>query len=167
MKDTNKKLLIVIASVVLFALIVVGLVLAEELGGGKLIIKNKTDMNITDIKVYFNDEERGYTSDWLYEGKVDANDKMVYEYEGYYDFTGMECECFIEVTFDDRTCFVIYDGDFRARFTGNFELTFFEQGGDYFLRTKAGEGLFKNTSTTDMDTDIILDFDNAEWDYVW
>jgi len=61
------------------------------------------------------------------------------------------------------------DGSFYRDFAGNIRLKFYKKGDNYYLKTKAGVGLFENTRSTDMDTDIILYFDGedeGDWDYV-
>ena len=168
-KKQNFKLsrnnIICLSVLALILVIVVVMVILDQISQHKLYLKNETDKNITDLCVYFEDVD-GNIVDNLYEGPLAAGESFKFDYFSDIIYRDAEYECVILVQFEGEEELMIYDGTFDSNFGGNIRLRFFQKDGDYYLHTKAGLGLFESTKTTDMNTDIILYFDENDWDYV-
>ena len=161
----DKRIMIgaVVAGVIIIALI--ALVIADALAVGGLYLENKTDKNITSLIIYFQDYDDNFI-DNIYEGKLDAGETQKMNYGSAIKYAGEAYECVVRVQFEGEDELWINDGMFEADFNGNIRLRFFQKDGEYYLHTKAGLGVFESTQKTDMDTDIILYFDESDWDYV-
>ena len=167
MKDTNKKALIGILAGVAAVVLVVALMLIENSMGGKLIITNNTDRNIESILVHFYDEVQEMEVDYLYECNVNAGEKEVYKYEGYYDFTDLCCYFCADVTFEGEDTIYVFDGEFDGPFKGSFKMKFYiDENNDYCASLKATEGLFGSIASTGLDSNIVFYFDDSDWDYI-
>ncbi|MCR5331394.1 MAG: hypothetical protein K6E62_09425 [Lachnospiraceae bacterium] len=165
-KKLNKRIYIGAGILAGLILILIILVVADSLAGGKLYIKNDTDKKIEEMHVFFDDDD-GNLVDNLYEGSIDAGGSFSFDYGSAIKFPGDTYECVIFVKFEGEDELQINDGMFNADFNGNIRLNFYQKGEDYFLHTKAGLGVFELTKSTDMNTDIILYFDENDWDYVF
>ena len=163
--DLSKNKIILLVAVCAVILLLVILVVADSLAGHKMYIENNTDKDITEMYVVFEDYE-GNLVDNLYEGSLKAGESYKFNYGSAIKYAGETYECVVYVTFDGEDELQISDGMFNADFDGNIRLRFFKKDGDYYLHTKAGLGLFELTKSTDMDTDIIMYFDENDWDYV-
>lgn len=161
----NKRIMIgaIVAGVIIIALI--ALVIADSLAMGGLYIQNKTDKNITSLIIYFQDYEDNFI-DNIYEGSIKAGESQELKYGSAIKYAGETYECCVRVQFEGEDELLINDGMFDADFNGNIRLRFFQKDGEYYLHTKAGLGVFESTQKTDMDTDIILYFDESDWDYI-
>ena len=164
-RKINKRIMIgaVIAGVIIIALI--ALVVADSLAIGGLYLENKTDKNITSLIIYFQDYEDNFI-DNIYEGHLDAGETQKLNYGSAIKYAGETYECCVRVQFEGEDEMLINDGMFDTDFNGNIRLRFFQKDGEYYLHTKAGLGVFESTQKTDMDTDIILYFDESDWDYI-
>ena len=165
----RKKLITIIcaAAAVLFVAIIVITVL-DTMAKGKMYLTNDTDKNIESRIVYFADDD-GNLVDNIFEGSLKAGEKMNFDYGSEIKYTGtgeFSNECVIIVKFEGEEELAISDGSFWSDFNGIIRLRFFMKDGEYYLHTKAGIGVFENTKKTDMDTDIIIDFENNDWDYI-
>ena len=161
----NRRIMIgaVVAGVIIIALI--ALVVADTLAVGGLYLENKTDKNIQSLIIYFQDYEDNFI-DNIFEGKLDAGESVKFNYGSAIKYTGETYECCVRVKFEGEDELLINDGMFDADYNGNIRLRFFQKNGEYYLHTKAGIGVFESTQKTDMDTDIIIYFDESDWDYV-
>ncbi|MCR5685432.1 MAG: hypothetical protein K6G81_08470 [Lachnospiraceae bacterium] len=168
-KGLSKKQIVtaVICGCVVLALLIV-IIILDGLWGKHLYIQNDTDKNITSISVYFEDTEENMV-DYLFEGAVEKGQKIDFPYNEKIEYAGIDYECAIYVEFDDGMEFEVADGTFRRDFNGNIRLRFYKEKDGYFIRTKAGVGLFENTHNTDMNSKIELYFsgeDAGDWDYI-
>lgn len=142
-------------------LAIIVLVVIESLSGGHLHIVNNTGRNIDKISISFFDNEQEMTVDWLFEDSVAAGEKVNYKYEGYYDFTGMDCTCDVDVAFEGYDPIFVYDGSFGRVFKGNFDIIFTEEDGEVYITMKAYEGLFKSTKGSGLDSKFRLDLEEG------
>lgn len=140
---------------------VIALVIVEFATSGRLHIVNNTGRNIENISVVFFDNEQSMNVDHLFEGSVKAGDKINFKYDGYYDFTGMDCTCDVDVKFEGYDSILVYDGVFYTVFKGSIDLIFTEEDGEYYITMKAYEGLFKSTRATGLDSKFRLDLEGA------
>ncbi|MCR5324677.1 MAG: hypothetical protein K6E85_15580 [Lachnospiraceae bacterium] len=161
----NRRIMIgaIVAGVLIIALI--ALVVADSLAIGNLYLENKTDKNIENMIIYFQDYEDNFI-DNIFEGKLDAGESIKLDYGTAIRYAGEEYECCIRLKIEGADEMLINDGMFESDFNGNIRLRFFQKDGQYYLHTKAGLGVFESTQKTDMDTDIILYLDESDWDYI-
>ena len=168
-KKQNFKLsrnnIICLSALAAILVLVIVMVILDQVSQHKLYLKNETDKRITDLCVYFEDVD-GNIVDNLFEGPLDVGESLKLDYYSDIIYRNAEYECVMLVTFEGEEELVISDGTFNSNFGGNIRLRFFKKDGDYYLHTKAGLGLFESSKTTDMDTDIIMYFDENDWDYV-
>ena len=161
----NKRIMVgaIVAGIIIIALII--LVVADGLAVGGLYLENNTDRNITSLIIYFQDYDENFI-DNIYEGKLDAGEKQKMNYGTAIKYAGEAYECVVRVQFEGEEELWINDGLFETDYNGNIRIRFFQKDGEYYLHTKAGIGIFESTQKTDMDTDIVLHFDEGEWDYI-
>ena len=164
-KKLNKRIYIGAGVLAVLILALIVLVVADSLAGGGLYISNETDKNIEEIYIYFEDDD-GNLIDSIYDGALDAGRDFSYDYGPAIKYAGETYECVMMVKFEGEDELAISDGMFNADFNGNIRLRFYQKDGDYYLHTKAGIGVFEMTKSTDMNTDIILYFDENDWDYI-
>lgn len=164
MKNLSKKTLWGIIATAAVVVLIIVLVVIEQCGKGKIIIKNNTDIDIEDISISFFDEVSEMTVDWLFEDSIASGEKVKVPYDGYYDFSGMECTCDAAVKFAGYDTIYVYDGDFTGVFKGDFYFSFDIVDGEYVMTMKGYEGLFKSTKGSDLDDNYILDLPNADWE---
>ena len=145
------------------ALIVI--IVLDGVVGGKLYITNDTDKDITDIIVAFQDYD-GNLMDNLFEGSIKAGESLDFKYGSDIIYNDVTYECVVYVTFDGENELVISDGTFENNFGGNIRLNFHQKDDEYYLHMKGGLGLFETTGSTDMNTEMILYFEDNDWDYV-
>lgn len=167
--NNNIGIIAVICAASILALCI-AFVLTEALNPGKLRIYNNTDKTISSIDVIFEEEdyETGEynTVLYLYSGKVDAGSATKISLDKKLDFRGTEASCCMYVSFDDGETIAIEDGYFTTLYKGTFTFDFYQENGDYFLKAKAADGLFRNsTSSSWLDETYILYPDEADWEY--
>lgn len=147
-------------------LLVIALVIVEACMSGRLHIVNNTSKNIENISIVFFDNEQGMNVDHLFDGAIKAGESINGKYGGYYDFTGMDCSCDMEVTFEGAETVWVYDGVFDNVFKGSFDFIFTEESGEIYLEMKAYEGLFKSTKSCGLDSQFILDLEDGTFEDV-
>ena len=155
----------IIAAIAVVVLIIV-LVIMESSTSGRLIINNKTKVNIETLDISFIDDDSEEIVDYLYSEPVGAGDKFTLDYGDAMNFMGRNVTCIIKVLVSGYSDpIVIYDGNFSSKFHGTFEFVFTEDEEDIFLSARAYEGLFQSTKTSDLDTEYVLWPEDADWDY--
>lgn len=142
MKKLNKITIIaIIAGAVILAAVIL-LLVAEANIAGKIVIKNKTDKDITGITVYFDDESGDvdqviFTADEIKSGKTLRGD-----IEESYNYTGRESSCCVLLQFEGGNPLFVYDGYFDGVFSGKITLEFNQKGDDVYFIGKAVDNLF-------------------------
>ena len=154
---------------VVLAAIVVGffvLIFLEQLGKKKVSIVNNTDKDITSLQVMFETEDDSEMLVSLYDGELKSGARYSGSFEEA-DFSEVEADLGMYVTFDGEEEIFLYDGYFYDRFEGSVDIEFYQEDGQYRVKMSATTGLFKNTANSAMKDDIYyFDFVNSDWDIV-
>ena len=169
-KMSKKSSIIIISLLAVVLTLLIIFVVFDQISADsvKLRITNDTDKNISDMVVFFQDDE-GNIVDTLFQGGVKAGDSFKEKFDSPIIYRDMPYECVLLVTFEGEEELRIYDGSFSSNFGGTLDFKFFKEGEDYYLHARAGVGAFNHTVTSiDMDDDIILFDEDSEdgWDYV-
>ncbi len=157
-----------LAVAIVFVAVVFLLIFLEMSSRNKYVISNKTDMNITNIKLVFQDEEEGLPLLTICENvSVNKGEKQKGKFETI-NFGAAYGELLVEVTFEGKDVVEYADGLFYGTFDGKLDLEFYETDGQLRLRTTAGEGLFNKTTKTALDNEeIYIDWTIEDyWDWV-
>ncbi|MCQ2495129.1 MAG: hypothetical protein MJ131_00895 [Lachnospiraceae bacterium] len=161
----NKKAKVIALSALcgFFALVIV-LVVVESLMGNRYKFTNKTDKNITALTVFFEDDEGEYSTQ-IFDGTLDKGKTESGKFETI-DCSRVDRSFYAFVEFEGEEEVMVYDGFFIGQFNGSVSLEFYQENGEYRLKTDASTGLFGNSDDSGMDSVIYFDFENADWDYI-
>lgn len=157
-----------LAVAIVFVVVVFSLIFIEMSNRNKYVISNDTSMNITNIKLVFQDEEEGLPLLTICDNvSVNKGDTQKGKFETI-NFGEAYGELLVEVTFEGKDVVAYADGLFYGTFDGKINLEFFEVDGELRLRTTASEGLFKNTQKTALENEeIYIDWTIDDyWDWI-
>ena len=163
----SKTAKIIIFSVIGVLLAVVFLlIILENVSKNKFSIVNNTDKNITSLNVIFETEEEGVDQGLIYEGPLNKGEKVTGRFDTV-DFSLLDGDIGIYVTFEGYEEIYCYDGMFSGKFDGKVDLEFYQSEGEYRLKSNASVGLFNNTDNTQMENnEIFFDLEEEDWDYI-
>lgn len=151
-------LIIAVLAVVLIA----GLMIIEECEDRKLVIINDTDKVISEIGIYFSDEE-GSIVGMLYENEapVTAGEKVKLKYENTFDFSEYAGMMLTLIKFENGEEIAIDSGWFTGVFRGTVDMKFYKEDNDICFSQKAYTGIFRKTDTTNVNEVYTLDIVNG------
>lgn len=161
---SKKAKIIAISVLCMFFAIVIVLVVVESMMSNRYTFTNNTDKNITALTVFFEDDEGEYSTE-IFDGTLEKGKKQSGSYATI-DCSRADRSFYAFVEFEGEEEVMVYDGYYIGQFNGDISLEFYQEDGQYRLKTKASTGLFKNTEDSGMDSIIYFDFENADWDYI-
>lgn len=160
---SNKVKYILLSACGFLVVVIIALVIIESMGQNKIVIKNKSGVDITSMVVEFYNFEEDQEYGSLFDGSI-SNGETVSKKIETVDFGNSYAECLFTVTFADGSVYQDCDGIFQDKFPGKMTFEFYKNENDeIMLKTFAGIGLFGSTDNTSMDSDICLDEDDEDY----
>lgn len=156
----------IIATAGIIAVLLIAMVVLEGVKSNTYVFVNNTDKDISYLAVYFTDDEYE-TYDEMYVGEVKKGDSVKGSYETM-DCTVYDRFCQIDVEFDndESTELIIDDGYFEGRYKGKVELEFYQEDGEYRLRTHSAPSIFDSGDNVGMNSVIYMNIDEKVWEYI-
>jgi len=159
---TKKQSLILwgIAAAAVVAVII--LMLIESADSKAYSIKNKTDIDISNIYVSLISDD--LADEFLIcNTSVPAKGKASGHYASPAVFSDENPgQIFVSADFDGKNRVVALDGCFVYEFSGKIKLSFVQENGEIYITMDSGAGLFKSANYSNLDdVKLLLDFENG------
>lgn len=151
-KLSKKTVYIISAVVSVLLLTVIALLCIEKSMENKIIVKNKSSHNITDLYFWYEDANGAITESMDF-GAVAAKEKISKSTEEL-ALSELEGDAWlsVEIAFEDGGEVLVQTGQFLYGFNGKISLEIADtKNEELIVRLKAGEGLFNSTAVTGCD----------------